>query len=338
MPASHAQAPAFQALLERIRSASKVDPRIRCGRGAEPSLLRKTEAALGTTLPADYATFTRLLGHLSSAEVSILGLGLQTPADMQLVRINRAERRLPSPRQMPQHLIAISPDGRGGFYCLDTSRIKHGSCPVVYRDHERLDDPRYRGETVAISFANFLTREVRAAALLPTARPAQLKDMPGAIRSLRTAIRRGMKLGCGTLGRKVSLSDIARVQRELSVSLPPPVVDFFLALSGAQLWDCPVYAVHRNASPKTCVVRRARSLWRALPRARHMFPIAVGVRGTRTQTHFCVDLRNPGLCLTGYVDDCEDDLGHTRDMEFVIRRGVPLDRWLKTAARRGFFS
>src|SRR5690606_34389975 len=56
-------------------------------------------------------------------------------------------------------VIPISPDGRGGCYCLDTSRMDNGECPVVYWDHELIGEG-FRPERTAKSFANFFRRHV----------------------------------------------------------------------------------------------------------------------------------------------------------------------------------
>jgi hypothetical protein len=47
--------------------------------------------------------------------------------------------------QWPADLVCISEDGRGGYWALDTGKVKAGDCPVVYFDHELADVDRKTG-------------------------------------------------------------------------------------------------------------------------------------------------------------------------------------------------
>jgi hypothetical protein len=47
--------------------------------------------------------------------------------------------------QWPAELVCISEDGRGGYWALDTGKVKAGDCPVVYFDHELADVDRKTG-------------------------------------------------------------------------------------------------------------------------------------------------------------------------------------------------
>jgi hypothetical protein len=127
------------------------------GRPAPEEDIRQAEEALGVSFPDSYCWF---LMEFGAAEWPQLIYGVRTGnwtwAD--LVRLTKESRQaLNAP--IPLHLLPFSPDGWGNDYCMDTSRLVEGECPVVFWNHENGEDQI--PDTVFAGFLDWLEDAIR---------------------------------------------------------------------------------------------------------------------------------------------------------------------------------
>ena len=148
------------------------------GRPATAEEIQALETDLGTRLPVSYREFLGRVGCLipsinRNAEVHGLGTdGLSEDWRTDDV-LSFTKSYSEADFKWPATAVCISPDGRGGCYCLDTARIAGDDCPVVYFDHELADEhpvagrfvPRF--QEVAASFEAWLERLMRTGWQLP---------------------------------------------------------------------------------------------------------------------------------------------------------------------------
>ena len=92
---------------------------------AEPGRILEIENQLILSLPNSYKWFLGTYGHGGINGVEILGNGLAVKASC--VRATQNWREL----GLPICLVVIEDSGTDYIYCLDTSRMNHGECPVV---------------------------------------------------------------------------------------------------------------------------------------------------------------------------------------------------------------
>jgi SUKH superfamily protein len=104
------------------------------GGGADDGAIADAERSLGVTLPAGYRWFVREFGF-SYWPIDIYGIVPGGLPGMQVVSNALTERHGVEP-PLPQPLVPFSPDGWGNHYCLDTSRLSAGECPVVFWNHQ----------------------------------------------------------------------------------------------------------------------------------------------------------------------------------------------------------
>ncbi len=91
------------------------------------------EMVLGLTFPQSYRIFLTELGGAHWPDY-IYGTGWKDWREMHVDSATLRERSCEP--NLPLHLIAISPDGLGNSYCLDTSQWPGSECPVVIWQHE----------------------------------------------------------------------------------------------------------------------------------------------------------------------------------------------------------
>ncbi|WP_146373551.1 SMI1/KNR4 family protein [Symmachiella macrocystis] len=111
-------------------------PDKQCGAGANDDDIASAETALGIQFPESYRSFLRKVGWGEFSYELLYGLGMDTPDPLGLVRNTLSERHEASP-PLPLHFLPVMNDGAGNNYCLDTSRLVSGECPVVFWDHEQ---------------------------------------------------------------------------------------------------------------------------------------------------------------------------------------------------------
>jgi cell wall assembly regulator SMI1 len=116
------------------------------GKGATFQEMANVEDALGVTLPQTYKDFLRRYGWARFSHHELYGVGLDVPKHLQLARNTLSERHEMGP-PLPPSLIPVMNDGAGNHYCLETSQLVKGECPVVFWDHELGRDQ----EPVAVS-------------------------------------------------------------------------------------------------------------------------------------------------------------------------------------------
>ena len=101
--------------------------------------IREAEKELGVKFPESYIAFLQELGG-ADFPFDIYGLEPERPnpddvGAWSVVGMTQDERMEVLP-QMPHHLVALCPDGGGNHWCLDTSHIQDGDCPVVMWLHD----------------------------------------------------------------------------------------------------------------------------------------------------------------------------------------------------------
>ncbi len=101
--------------------------------------IRDAESELCVVLPDSYRAFLGEFGWGRFAGWELYGLGVDVPASLHLPSVTLDERRRFLPLT-PPHLIPILNNGAGDLYCLDTSRLMEGECPVVCWCHELEED------------------------------------------------------------------------------------------------------------------------------------------------------------------------------------------------------
>lgn len=109
--------------------------------------------------PSSYASFLRVIGWANIMHNYLYGIGESTPTHVELVRTTKWERELAEP-SIPHSLVPIMNDGSGNNYCLDTSKLVNGECPVVFWDHEHEHGDKQTPEIVAPDFATWIVHEI----------------------------------------------------------------------------------------------------------------------------------------------------------------------------------
>ena len=103
-------------------------------RPASEDAIANAEKVVQRPFPDSYKWFLRNVGYTSWPEM-IYGVGDDLRPGQTIVRATQREESLAEP-PLQAHLVPISPDGWGNHFCLDTSQIHDGDCPVVFWDHE----------------------------------------------------------------------------------------------------------------------------------------------------------------------------------------------------------
>jgi cell wall assembly regulator SMI1 len=111
------------------------DPAVQTGKGATQAEVAEAERSLGVWLSESYRRFLCEFGWASLYADELYGLGGDVPDHLDLVRATESERTQMRPR-LRRQLVPLMSDGAGNHYCLDTSRLLSGRCPVIFWDHE----------------------------------------------------------------------------------------------------------------------------------------------------------------------------------------------------------
>lgn len=119
--------------------------------------IESAEKTLGVALPNSYKHFLKQMG-LSFWPDYIYGLGAGVLDGLNVVKVTEEERNLLEP-PLQHNLVAISPDGWGNNFCLDTSLPVDGECPVVFWNHEKESDQV--PEIVGATFVDWLEALIR---------------------------------------------------------------------------------------------------------------------------------------------------------------------------------
>jgi hypothetical protein len=126
-----------------------------CGSGATDQEIADAEHALEVRFPTSYKAFLSTFGWARIFYDTLYGLGADVPQGYMLVRNTFCERYEAHPH-IPLHLSPIMNDGAGNNYCLDTSKLHGGECPVVFWDHEHEEGPNQSPEQVSPSFDRWM--------------------------------------------------------------------------------------------------------------------------------------------------------------------------------------
>ncbi len=96
--------------------------------GVGDNRIVEVEKELGVKLPESYKWFLREYGHGGIAGVDILGIG-PIGVEPPVVQLTQDYRKM----GMPNSLVAIY-NADEWVYCLETSKMSNGECPVIDRD------------------------------------------------------------------------------------------------------------------------------------------------------------------------------------------------------------
>jgi hypothetical protein len=103
--------------------------------GVGTAEIDQCEERLGVRLSNSYRWFLREFG-IGCFPEEIYGIHHGPLPGFKLEYHTHAEQHECEP-PLPHHLVPFSPDGWGNHYCLDTSRLSEGECPVVFWNHEK---------------------------------------------------------------------------------------------------------------------------------------------------------------------------------------------------------
>jgi len=126
------------------------------GGAASESEISAAESELRVRFPESYVVFLREFGTASWPDY-IYGLGPTAQGGTDVIYMTTSERSNMYP-PMSRYLVAVSPDGWGNHYCLDTAVMSDSECPVVMWDHEQLPDQV--PELVAQTFLDWLEARI----------------------------------------------------------------------------------------------------------------------------------------------------------------------------------
>lgn len=115
------------------------------------------EEGLGVRLPDSYRWFLCEFG-IGCFPQEIYGIHHGPLPGFKVECHAQGERHQCEP-PMPHHLIPFSPDGWGNHYCLDTSRLSDGECPVVFWNHAGGEDQQ--PEQTHSTFLDWLEENAR---------------------------------------------------------------------------------------------------------------------------------------------------------------------------------
>jgi cell wall assembly regulator SMI1 len=125
----------FENLAQLMREKA---PEYGFGKGVGVEEVARCEEQLGVGLPKSYKQFLQSFGFARWPE-DVYGVYVGSTPGLQVVWNTETERHEVEP-EMPYYLIPFSPDGWGNHYCMDTSRLVDGECPVVFWNHELDED------------------------------------------------------------------------------------------------------------------------------------------------------------------------------------------------------
>ncbi len=144
-------------LIERLRSS----PAVKCHRGATEEDIREMLLFARVKLPKDYREFLRGVGWVQVGPNTILGLGPDAFKEANVSEVAHWEHVRAFP-PMPHALIPVMNDGSGNHFCLDTSKMKEGRCPIVFWEHDHEDGELQKPKRIKASFEQWLLGIVKA--------------------------------------------------------------------------------------------------------------------------------------------------------------------------------
>jgi hypothetical protein len=266
------------------------DPSSSFGKGATPAQIRDAASKLRVSWPRSFEKFLLQIGWFESGLLTVYGLGSGTPRHLNLVRMARDEREAWNQIvPMPSGLVPISPDGRGGHYCLDTARLRGDECPVVYWDHELVEpgyEPQYASKNFETYFRRHAPRPERPEPATITAEKA--------IAAMTREAKRWGNVGQEKWTRGSGAPAIRQAERCLRVQLPAPVRTLLREAGGfehAGGWEH--LGVSTRLPPMLSLLHHARRLRRKSARNKRLIPLA---RSWVSQL-CCVDLDSAPLSV-----------------------------------------
>lgn len=111
-------------------------PGLESGKGATDDQIDSVAESLRVKLSDSYRRFLSIFGWAKFTHQELYGLGSDVPPHLDLMKNTLAERTEMRPA-LPTVLVPVMNDGAGNHYCLDTSMMADGECPIVFWDHEQ---------------------------------------------------------------------------------------------------------------------------------------------------------------------------------------------------------
>lgn len=143
----------YEELRERLNSHANVER----GTGVAVDEVDDAERLLDVVFGNSYRSFLIDFGWINVGSFELYGLGADIPPYLDVVKETLWER-IESGMPLPHHLIPISNTGGGDHYCLDSSRVIAGECPIVFYGHEL--DASQQPSTVAADFGTWLAETI----------------------------------------------------------------------------------------------------------------------------------------------------------------------------------
>ena len=150
---------AFEMSIDEMITWINLVARTEKGAGASDQEIVDVERAIGVQLPNSYKAFLATFGWARIDHDPLYGVGPDVPRPYALVRHVISERTDCEPA-IPKHLVPFMNDGAGNHYCLETSYMRDGECPVVFWDHEHEDGSDQSPLQLSSSFDHWIVDRI----------------------------------------------------------------------------------------------------------------------------------------------------------------------------------
>jgi SMI1-KNR4 cell-wall len=105
------------------------DDILEIGNKIDDNRIENFEKQYSLILPNDFKQFIKNVNGFSLMGTEVYGFDMTKSESIEAVyQFEHFEVREPQ----YSHLVPFSPDGRGNFYCLDTSKLSNDSCLIVF--------------------------------------------------------------------------------------------------------------------------------------------------------------------------------------------------------------
>lgn len=141
-----------ESLLEKLYKFS--DEILELGSPILDDRLEVFERNINITLPFDFKFILKKHNGFSLVGTEVLGLSeeLRVNSLDQVYKFEHYETQ----NSMPSEYIPFSADGRGNYYCLDSSRLQGEICPIIFWQHDIIYQSKTDVETCNNSFLEWV--------------------------------------------------------------------------------------------------------------------------------------------------------------------------------------
>lgn len=124
------------------------------GHPIEDNRIENFELKFGVNLPSEFKTFMKKFNGLDMMGTEVLPFDSLIENSIEGTYYYEHNKTI---QPQSKELVTFSPDGRGNFYCLDTSKINNnGTCPVVFFQSLYLYSENDRPEVCNETFADWV--------------------------------------------------------------------------------------------------------------------------------------------------------------------------------------